>query len=87
MRSTCLPQGSGVKLFKTTMKDTTIKHAEIVLDGGAVIQYDGSFAEVMAFVESPEVSLEDFIYLRYADGCRLAVQKKRIAAVSEYFED
>ena len=69
------------------MDSVTEKKTEIVLDGGSVIQSESPFTEIMAFVENHEVSPEDFIYLKYSDGCRLAVQKKRIAAVSEYYDD
>lgn len=82
-----LPPDGGVKWSIKVMENIKEKKLDVFLDSGVAFQVDQSFEEVMAIVEDSTVQPDDFVYLKYLDGCRLSIRKRNITAVSEYQDD
>lgn len=74
-------------VFRLLIDMTKIKSLQIVLNGGAGFTVDESFSEIMGLMENNAILQNDFIYFKHSDGCRMAVRKKDIIAIDEYYDD
>lgn len=66
------------------MQKASKKCLEVFLEGGVAVQVEDSFENLLFLLESDALQPEDFIYLKYKDGCRAAFRKKSVMAISEY---